>query len=52
MLRCVPDAAGVARLLSQAWAQATGVAAEPRGAALPERGVHAGNNGRPALAGH
>jgi hypothetical protein len=52
MLRCVPDAARVARLLSQAWTQATGLAAEPRGTALPARGTATGNNGRPALAGH
>lgn len=52
MLRCVPDAAGVARLLTQAWSEATGRAAEPRAAApRPEAATHAGN-GQPALAGH
>jgi hypothetical protein len=52
MLRCVPDAARVARLLSQAWSEATGLAADTRSASLPSRGTAAGNNGRPALAGH
>ena len=54
MLRSVPDAAAVARLLTQAWSEATGLAAEPRAAAeraRPEQGAHAGN-GQPALAGH
>ena len=52
MLRCVPDAAGVAQLLSQAWSEATGIAAEPRAAVpRPEAATHAGN-GQPALAGH
>jgi hypothetical protein len=50
MLRCVPDAQRVARLLTQAWSQATGGSAEPRAAAAASRG-NAGN-GRPALAGH
>jgi Bacterial PH domain len=52
MLRCVPDAQRVARLLSQAWCEATGLAADTRSAALPARGTAAGNNGLPALAGH
>lgn len=54
MLRSVPDAATVARLLTQAWAEATGLAAEPRAVAAsarPSSGTHAGN-GQPALAGH
>jgi hypothetical protein len=52
MLRCVPDAAAVARLLTQAWSEATGLAAEPRAAApRPEAAAPAGN-GQPALAGH
>ena len=54
MLRSVPEAAQVARLLTQAWSEATGLAAEPRAAAeraRPESGAHAGN-GQPALAGH
>ena len=55
MLRCVPQATTVARLLAQAWSQATGApaAAEPRTAtdsqrpsALPQSG-----SGQPALAG-
>jgi hypothetical protein len=50
MLRCVPGAAEVARLLTQAWCEATGLAAEPRAAAArPEAAAAA--NGRPALAG-
>jgi Bacterial PH domain len=52
MLRCVPDAARVARLLSQAWSEATGLATDARSAALPPRSTAVGNNGRPALAGH
>jgi len=50
MLRCVPDAQRVARLLTQAWAEATGGSAEPRAAAVPSRGTS--SNGRPAMAGH
>ena len=51
MLRCVPDAAEVARLLAQAWSQATGLAPEPRAAApRPETSAHGSN--QPALAGH
>jgi len=50
MLRCVPDAQRVARLLTQAWADATGNSAEPRAAAAPSRGTS--TNGRPAMAGH
>jgi hypothetical protein len=54
MLRSVPDAAVVAKLLTQAWAEATGLATEPRAAperARPGAGARAGN-GQPALAGH
>jgi hypothetical protein len=54
MLRSVPDAARVARLLTQAWSEATGLAAEPRAAAeraQPAPGSRAGN-GQPAWAGH
>jgi Bacterial PH domain len=54
MLRSVPDAAAVARLLTEAWSQATGRAAEPRHAAEPARpaaGASSGS-GQPALAGH
>jgi hypothetical protein len=52
MLRCVPDAAGVARLLTLAWSEATGLAAQARTAApRPDAAVPAGN-GQPALAGH
>lgn len=53
MLRCVPDAERVARVLSQAWSQATGLTADARTGTLPQRGAAAGHNGkRPALAGH
>jgi len=52
MLRCVPDAAAVARLLTQAWSEATGLAAEPRAAALRPDAVAPAGNGQPALAGH
>jgi Bacterial PH domain len=54
MLRSVPEAERVARLLTQAWSEATGLAAEPRAAAeraQPGTGGRAGN-GQPALAGH
>lgn len=54
MLRSVPEAAAVARLLTQAWSETTGQTAGPRaaaGRARPESGAHAGN-GQPALAGH
>ena len=54
MLRSVPEAAQVAKLLTQAWSEATGLAAEPRAAAERAQlgsGAHAGN-GQPALAGH
>jgi hypothetical protein len=50
----VPEAERVARLLTQAWSEATGLAAEPRAAAeraQPGTGGRAGN-GQPALAGH
>ncbi|MDZ7589713.1 MAG: photosynthetic complex putative assembly protein PuhB [Rubrivivax sp.] len=48
MLRCVPQAAGVARLLTEAWSQATGVAAASavRPAPVPNDPGH----GQPALA--
>jgi hypothetical protein len=49
MLRCVPRATAVARLLAQAWSQQTGVALTAEAAIAPER---AGSpQGRPALAG-
>ncbi|HRD98986.1 MAG TPA: photosynthetic complex putative assembly protein PuhB [Rubrivivax sp.] len=51
MLRSVANAAQVAQLLTQAWSQATGLAAEPRAASLPAR-PEQGAHGRPALAGH
>ena len=54
MLRSVPDAAKVARLLSQGWSEATGLATEPPAAAStprPDAGARAGG-GKPALAGH
>jgi Bacterial PH domain len=54
MLRSVPDAAKVARLLSQGWSEATGLATEPPAAAStprPDAGARAGG-GQPALAGH
>ncbi len=54
MLRSVPEAAQVGQLLTRAWSEATGMAAEPRAGAQrerPEQGAHAGN-GQPALAGH
>jgi hypothetical protein len=51
MLRSVADAAQVAQLLTQAWSQATGLAAEPRAATLPTR-PEQGPRGQPALAGH
>ena len=52
MLRCVPDAAEVARLLAQAWSQATGLAPEPRAAAAPRPEASAHGSNQPALAGH
>ena len=54
MLRSVPEAAHVGQLLTQAWSEATGRAAEPPAAAQrarPEPAAHAGT-GQPALAGH
>ncbi|MFO0459636.1 MAG: photosynthetic complex putative assembly protein PuhB [Burkholderiales bacterium] len=59
MLRCVPDAARVGRLLADAWAQSTGGAARPLGARVagaagpalaPQTGL--APEGRTALAGH
>ncbi len=51
MLRCVPDGDAVARLLAQAWSQATGLGAatpaEAPSGAVPGRAVHGG-----ALAAH
>jgi hypothetical protein len=54
MLRSVPEAASVARLLTQAWSEATGLAAEPRAVPEPSRAGTAPQtgNGQPALAGH
>lgn len=50
MLRCVPDAAAVAKQLREAWAACTGVAAMPSAAAAPTPAAsHAGT--QPALAG-
>jgi hypothetical protein len=52
MLRCVPDAARVSRILADAWTQATGgTAARPVTEAHPARPAQHGD-GRPALAGH
>jgi hypothetical protein len=54
MLRSLPEATLVARLLTQAWSRATGLAAEPRAVAenaRPSSGTHVGK-GQPALAGH
>ncbi len=53
MLRCVPEAATVARLLAQAWSDATGLSAEAQGNAKPARAAQGqGNGAQPALAGH
>ena len=55
MLRGVPEAAAVAKLLTQAWSQATGLNAEPRCAAKPARaaqGQAQGQGAQAALAGH
>lgn len=53
MLRCVPEAAMVARLLAQAWSDATGLSAEAQGNAKPARAAQSqGNGAQPALAGH
>ena len=52
MLRSVPEAAAVARVLAEAWSQATGRAAEPRQAAEAARPSTTPANGQPALAGH
>lgn len=56
MLRSVPDAETVARQLSRAWSDATGVAPSAAEApvATPGRPVAGGNHGsaRPAMAGH
>jgi hypothetical protein len=54
MLRSVPQAAGVARVLTEAWSQATGVAAPAAAAptcAAPPAGDRAQGHGQPALAG-
>jgi hypothetical protein len=58
MLRCVPDAARVGRLLADAWSQATGVAVRPvdvrpEGATGPSLAPESGlaTDGRTALAG-
>ena len=39
MLRCVPDAAHVAQVLGQAWAQARGMDASPVAATAAARGM-------------
>lgn len=54
MLRSVPDAAAVAKLLTQAWSEATGLAAAARQVPDSARAGAApqGGNGQPALAGH
>lgn len=51
MLRCVPDAADAARVLSQAWAQDTGL--QPAAAPAPAQSTPAPGRGhqQPALAG-
>jgi hypothetical protein len=54
MLRSVPQAALVARVLTEAWSQATGVAAPAAAAptsAAPPAGDRAQGHGQPALAG-
>ena len=53
MLRCVPQAALVARVLTEAWSQATGVAASAAAvpaAAAPAVNDKAQHHGHPALA--
>jgi hypothetical protein len=50
MLRCVPDAARVAQLLSAAWGEANGMAALPRLQAAAAR--TGGAPAQPAWAGH
>jgi Bacterial PH domain len=50
MLRCVPQAAVVARLLTEAWSRSTGLSAVPQEAAAAPRGADNGG-GQPALAG-
>lgn len=50
MLRSVPQAAEVARLLADAWSRCTGLSAAPQDAAAPRAADSA--PGRPALAGH
>jgi hypothetical protein len=55
MLRSVPDAQRVARLLSQAWSAATGIAAAPvapAGTSAPQRGTAQAGAAHTALAGH
>lgn len=60
MLRCVPQAQTVARLLAQAWSQATGqpASAAPHAVAVPAAdslrpsALPSSGNGQPALAGH
>jgi hypothetical protein len=48
MLRGLPDAAAVAKILSGAWSQATGVAAQPA-AAVPAKSAR---DARPAVLAH
>jgi Bacterial PH domain len=50
MLRSVPQAAEVARLLTEAWSRSTGLSAVPQGAAAAPRAADSGG-GQPALAG-
>jgi hypothetical protein len=51
MLRCVPQAAEVARVLATAWSRSTGIAAAQQsfGSSVAERPES--SNGQPALAG-
>jgi hypothetical protein len=54
MLRSVPDAVEVARLLTRAWCEATGRVAEPQAGVGRARATAAApaTEGQPALAGH
>lgn len=52
MLRCVPDALRVGRLLADAWAQHTGGAARPVNLPADQAGSRLRPDGQPALAGH
>jgi hypothetical protein len=52
MLRCVPDALRVGRLLADAWAQETGGAARPVNQTVDPSGSRQRPDGQTALAGH